>query len=86
MPKTFYEKCQVLKKRGFSEKQMACYFLLSLREFRSKYAESKKEYINSQEAMIKSMHDSGYSVEEIAKQLDVTERVVANKLGKVEKP
>ena len=85
MPKSFYEKCQSLKKRGFSEKQMACYFLLSLKDFRSKYAESKKEFMASQEAMVKSMHDSGYSVKEIADQTGIKERTVAIKLGKIEK-
>lgn len=81
MSKTFYEKCRALKKNGYSEKQMACYFLMSLKEFRSKYAIAKKEHFDSMKDEVTKLQSEGKSVKEIADQTGMTERFVMQNIN-----
>ena len=81
--KTFYEKFKRLKKKGYTEKQMAGYFGMNVKDFRVKVTEEKKKERKFEEAKAKELKDQGMSLENIAKELNLPLRTVCVRLNMV---
>ena len=77
----FYKTYRRLKKSGMSEKEIADYFGVSIRDLRSNVTTNHAERVEREQKLCRSLHDQGYSAEEISDKTGIELRTVYNRLN-----
>lgn len=77
----FYKTYRRLKKSGFTEKQVADYFEIPVKQLRAQVTLAKKDQNEIETRVCKSLRDQGFSVPEIAQKTGWAERTIYLRLN-----
>ena len=77
----FYKTYRRLKKSGYSEKEVADYFGMTIRDLRSNVTLGHTDQVEKERKLVRGLYDSGLSVPEISEKTGLNERTIYNRLN-----